>query len=453
MAVNDRKIYTVSELATLIKVALEQSLPSRLIVVGQLSGFKQHSSGHCYFDLKDENAIMPCVMWRSDFAKLKFKPQNGLAVIVKGNIDVYLPHGKYQFYAEAMEPAGIGSLQIAFEQMVKKLQAEGLFEDEHKKPIPKYPMRIGILTSESGAAVHDIADSIWSRWPIAKLFLFDVPVQGEGAAQEISKMLRTVNRRNKELGLDIVIVGRGGGSMEDLWAFNEEVLARAIYASKIPVISAVGHERDTTIADLVADARASTPTKAGVIAVPDINEVMAGIDNISKRLKADIVQKLALARQSIATIQASAVFRNPKFVVMLSAQRLDGIEIRLVDILRDAFFTAKDRLNTFQSGISRIEPARLVAQKRAFLIESAARLNSVFNANLSRAVVQLTAVENRISAMNPRAVLQRGYSLTTVKRTGNILTDVKNVLVGDDIITELAGRKTVESRVTKVDNM
>ena len=281
---NRTKIYTVSQVNTLIKEILENNLPSRLAITGEITNWSIARSGHAYFDLKDENALLPCVMWRSKLDRIKFEPANGLAIIAKGYIDVYSPHGKYQFYAESMQPAGIGALQLAFEQMIKRLEAQGLFDDVHKKPLPAYPERIGILTSESGAAVHDIIDSIHNRWPPAGLFLYPVPVQGEGAAEKIAAALRDVNRRNKELKLDILIVGRGGGSLEDLWAFNEEVLARAIFDSKIPVISAVGHEVDTTIADLVADARASTPTKAGVVAVPDMQEVLEHVDNLKKKV-------------------------------------------------------------------------------------------------------------------------------------------------------------------------
>jgi exodeoxyribonuclease VII large subunit len=236
-------------------------------------------------------------MWKSKFSKVKFEVENGLAVVARGHVDVYPPQGKYQFYVDTMKPAGIGDLHLAFEQMRKRLASEGLFDDKLKKPLPKYPQRIGIFTSESGAAVHDIIDSIFGRWSCAKLFLYPVAVQGEGAAGEIAGALRDVNRRNKQLGLDLLIVGRGGGSLEDLWAFNEEVLARAIFDSSIPVISAVGHEVDTTIADLVADARASTPTKAGVVAVPDMEDVLEQLAAIESRLGVKVEGRLELARQ------------------------------------------------------------------------------------------------------------------------------------------------------------
>ncbi|MHC4888974.1 MAG: exodeoxyribonuclease VII large subunit, partial [Planctomycetota bacterium] len=281
---NKTRIYTVSQVNTLIKVVLEESLPPRLIVRGEISGWKHHTSGHCYFSLKDECGILPCVMWASKFKNVKFSPEDGMAVLTTGHIDVYTVGGKYQLYVDKLEPEGVGALQLAFEQMYKRLKAEELFEEKYKKPLPAYPEKIGILTSESGAAVHDIIDSIHNRWPPAGLFLYPVPVQGEGAAEKIAAALGDVNRRNNELKLDILIVGRGGGSLEDLWAFNKEILARAIFDSKIPVISAVGHEVDTTIADLVADARASTPTKAGVVAVPDMQEVLEHMDNLKKRL-------------------------------------------------------------------------------------------------------------------------------------------------------------------------
>jgi len=285
---NRNKIYTVSQVNALIKGILDNNLPGRLTITGEITDWKLHHSGHCYFSLKDEDSTLPCAMWKSSFAKLKFQPENGLAVLGTGFIDVYVPHGRYQFIIDKLVPAGVGALQLAFEQMVNKLHTEGLFDKEHKKAIPKYPERIGILTSESGAAIEDIKDSIWNRWPCAKLFLYPAPVQGEGAAEEIAAALRNVNKRNKELKLDILIVGRGGGSLEDLWAFNEEILARAIFDSTIPIISAVGHEIDTTIADLVADARASTPTKAGVVAVPDMHEVLSQLKNFQKRLAGEI---------------------------------------------------------------------------------------------------------------------------------------------------------------------
>ena len=245
-------IQSVSDITAQIKSKLENDIPDA-IIRAEISECKFHSSGHIYMTLKDPGAVLPAVIWRTSAQQLTTKPTVGMEVIVYGRLSVYAPHGKYQFIADSMNPAGAGDLQLAFEQMVKKLQAQGLFDDKHKKPLPKYPEKIGILTSPTGAAVHDIADSIFNRFPCTKLYLYPVPVQGQGSAEKIALAINDINKRNDKLKLDVLIVGRGGGSLEDLWAFNEEILAHAIFNSKIPIISAVGHEVDTTIADLVAD--------------------------------------------------------------------------------------------------------------------------------------------------------------------------------------------------------
>ena len=490
---NRTKIYTVSQVNALIRQILENNLPSRLTITGEITNWTIARSGHAYFDLKDENALLPCVCWRSSLGKIKFEPENGLAVIAKGHIEVYSPHGKYQFYADSMQPAGIGALQLAFEQMVKRLQEQGFFDDAHKKPLPQYPQRIGILTSESGAAVHDIQDSIHNRWPPAELFLYPVPVQGEGAAEQIAAAIRDINKRNKQLKLDILIVGRGGGSLEDLWAFNEEVLAGAIFDSKIPVISAVGHEIDTTIADLVADARASTPTKAGVVAVPDMQEVLENIANLRERLKSQL-----------------------KFLVHSSQQQSDGLCIRLQSSVKHLLADTRNKLYAIAEHIRKIEPHRLLASKTVDLNNLQNRVNSVVSAILNsrqkqlmdvekrlpqmmkeilterqrrlsvsfqqvmrikphqvigrrmvelsnlrnRAILgvgiilnkqrlRLTSAKNRLVGLNPKAVLKRGYSITTNKKTGSLVRHLENVRIGELLNTELADENFIESKVTK----
>ena len=452
MATKEAKIYTVGEVTSLIKVAFEETLPGRLTVSGEISDWKHHSRGHCYFSLKDANGILPCVMWKSKFDKVKFSPADGMAVIATGHIDVYPPQGKYQFYADKLEPAGVGALRLAFEQMAEKLRAEGLFDDEHKKPLPKYPMRIGIVTSASGAAIIDIADSIYNRWPCAKMLLQAAPVQGEGAAEEIAQAIKELNRRNSQLQLDVLIVGRGGGSLEDLWAFNEEVLARAIFASTIPVISAVGHEIDTTIADMVADARASTPTKAGVIAVPDIREVSGQLDGAESRLKVDVESRLKYGAQSLETILASSFFRNPYWLVNNAAQRADEAEMRLTESCKGLFRWLRERLSEAAQMVMRIEPGRLLAEKRI-------RLNSLCNAAeakmrnvVAKRKLQLTAVENKLAPMNPKSVLGRGYSITSSKSTGKVVAGLGDVEIEDVLITELADKNFIESRVTNKQN-
>jgi exodeoxyribonuclease VII large subunit len=446
--VNEKiKIYTVSQVNTLIKTVLESGLPGRLTVTGQISDWKLHSSGHCYFSLKDEGSVLPCVMWGSSFKKVKFKPENGLAIFGTGNIGVYEPQGKYQFYVERMEPAGVGALQLAFEQMVKRLAAQGLFDEAHKRPLPKYPERIGILTSESGAAYSDIVKSIFDRWPCVRLYFYPVPVQGEGAAGKIAAAIREVNRRNDKLKLDVLIIGRGGGSLEDLWAFNEEVLARAIYDSRIPIISAVGHEVDTTIADLVADARASTPTKAGVVAVPDRREVLDKLTAVERRLAGDMKSRLELAAERIERICASAAFKNPLLVVRNCQQQLDEMGSNLEELLRDMLAVAKEKLREYYEQVVRIEPHRLLGRKMVEVNEIRSRANAAISAMLNRAGMQVTAYENRLAGLNPKTVLKRGYSITMLKEKGIVVKTSADVQIGDTLITELAQENLIESRV------
>ena len=468
---NTGEIYTVSQINSLIKAALEETLPSQLVIKGEITNFKHHPSGHCYFSLKDEKSNLPCAMWKLNVRRIRFRPENGQAVLATGFIDVYVPHGKYQLIVEELVPAGVGALQLAFEQMVKKLRDEGLFDDEHKKPLPAYPQRIGILTSGSGAAVHDIIDSIHNRWPCVELLFYPVPVQGEGAAKKIAAALREINRRNKKLKLDVLIVGRGGGSMEDLWAFNEEILARAIFDSNIPVISAVGHEVDVTVADFVADARASTPTKAGVAAVPDMEEFLGRLINIERRLTGQTKAKLKLAQQNLEIILANSVFRNPLLLVQNAQQQLDELSAELAETIKEMLAGIRQKLSAAYEQIVRIEPHRLLKNKAVELNNSRHRINAGIRAIINNRQVELNnyqhrvdkriyaiinncqmlliAQENRLEGLNPKSVLKRGYSITTNKKTGLLVKTVDDVRLGEDLITELADENLVESKVTK----
>jgi exodeoxyribonuclease VII large subunit len=453
MAEIKQKIYTVSEINQIMQVLIRKVLPSSLMICGQIGDFKRHTpSGHCYFNLKDEDSVLPCVMWAGSFKSLKFKPEQGMAIIAAGNIDVYPQGGKYQFYVEKMQPEGKGTLQIAFEQMVQKLEAKGYFDESHKKPIKQYPQRICIITSESGAAVEDIKTSIWSRWPITKLFLYPVPVQGEGAAEKIAKAIKTVNKFNKKLNIDVIIVGRGGGSLEDLWAFNEEAVAKAIYSSKIPIISAVGHEVDTTIADLVADARASTPTKAGVQAVPDYKEVLEQLSSYQRGLKQSANWIINSARQEMKTILASAAFRNPKYAVENRSQNIDEISNKLNNAIDYGLTQIKERLYEFQQKVTSIEPHRLIGKKNIELQNFEQKAQSAMKNIINRASLTLTANENRLGALNPKSVLKRGYSITINKQTGLLVKNSQDVKAGDILVTELAEQNLIESRVEIVQN-
>ena len=446
-------VFTVSQLNNLIQVSLEERLPARMILRGEISNWKRHSSGHCYFSLKDPGGgQIPCVMWASKFRTVKFDCENGLAVLATGFVDVYVPGGKYQFYAEKLEPAGIGDLQLAFEQMRKRLQAAGLFDPAHKQELPAYPMNIGVVTSRSGAAIVDIADSIYSRWPCAKLFVFDAPVQGEGASEKIAAMISKANRMQKHLRLDILIVGRGGGSTEDLWAFNEEPVARAIFASKIPVISAVGHEVDVTIADLTADARASTPTQAGVIAVPDYRDELGKLHSLKRRLALNTRSQIQHGRNRLLTILASRVFRSPLGPVQVAAQRIDELVMTLAGALKTRIMRTQSRLDRMREQVRKIEPTRLIANRHIAVSDYDSRSRVGIMKIVSKNQLKLAALENRLAALDPRSVLSRGYSITTNARTGTVVAAASDVCSGDRLTTELAKGQKIYSRVEEAEN-
>lgn len=447
MAKTQLTIYSVSQVNALVAAAIEERVPPRLMVRGQISDFKIHSSGHCYFSLKDEGSVLSCVMWASKFRTLKFRPENGLAVLATGSVEAYVQSGRYQLYVDKLDPAGVGALQLAFEQLKTKLAAEGLFDDDHKKPLPKYPLCIGIITSASGAAVEDIRDSIFKRWPCAKLVLFDVPVQGEGAAAKIAVAIRKANLMRKKLGLELLIAGRGGGSMEDLWAFNEEAVARAIYESQLPVISAVGHEVDFTIADFVADVRASTPTQAGVLAVPDKTEVLLALDAAQRQLEQVVKGELRYLKSQLQTILAGGLFRDPKRFLQNSILQVDECYDSLDAAIRERLSCAFEVLNRSGRQVARIEPTRVLYAGSQKLVAAENRLLRNIRLGLSKNQLQMTAAENRLQAMNPKAVLERGYSITVNRRTNRVVASSRDVQAGDVMITELARQETITSVV------
>lgn len=310
----EQMVYTVSQVNHAIKLMLEEHEGFRnLFVQGEISNYKAHSSGHKYFTLKDKDGVLSAVMFRSDASHLRFRPENGMKVVARGRISVYPKYGQYQMYVADMMPDGIGALTIAFEQLKQRLYAEGLFDPEHKKMLPRLPQNIAIVTSPTGAAVRDMLRILKRRYPVAQVQLYPVLVQGKDAAAQIADAIEAVNRRGQA---EVIIIGRGGGSLEDLWAFNEEIVARAIYASEIPVISAVGHEPDVTISDFVADARASTPSNAAEICVPDrmaIREFLRSADSVlqgniqeiltNRRLQLEALDKRRKLRTPIAYIQ------------------------------------------------------------------------------------------------------------------------------------------------------
>ena len=318
---------SVTQLTQYIKLLLDKDeILSQVCVRGELSNYKAHSSGHQYFTLKDEGAVISCVMFRSDAMKMRFRPESGMKVILYGRVSLFPKSGQYQIYVTAMQPDGVGALAVAFEQLKRRLYEEGLFDPAHKQPLPNYPHRIALITSPTGAAVRDMTRILGRRWPMAEVLVCPVRVQGEGAAEEIAAMLDYVDKHQLA---DVIITGRGGGSLEDLWAFNEEIVARAIYRCTIPVISAVGHEPDVTISDYVADVRAATPSNAAEIAVQDEAAIRSALRQLQLRLEQAEGRKLTQLRQRLDALAQKSVMKRPEAYLQQQELQLEMLRQRL----------------------------------------------------------------------------------------------------------------------------
>ena len=386
-------VYSVSQVNGYLKELVDgDPLLRGLLVRGEVSNYKCYPSGHHYFSLKDEQGSIRCVMFRGDAARLRFKPVNGLSVIAYGRVSVYPRDGQYQLYCTQLMEDGRGALDRAFEELKKKLEAQGLFDPAKKQPLPAYPRRIALVTSPAGAAVRDMIRILRQRWPLTEVLVVPVRVQGEGAAEEIAAAIHQVNNRDD---IDLIITGRGGGSREDLWAFNEEPVAWAIALSNIPVISAVGHEPDVTISDYVADVRASTPSNAAELAVPDQTQVRQRLEGLALRLTRAAQVRLDAGRRELRRLEQSRVLRNPVAVVDDQRMRLDGVQHRLA-----------------------------LALERS----------------LRRGRVELAELAGRIDAMSPLKVLGRGYAIaryqnqavTTVGQVSH--GDTLDVMVSDGVL-------------------
>lgn len=368
---SDEKILSVSELTRQIKGVLELGFVN-LWVQGEISNFKQHTSGHLYFTIKDDQAQISGVMWRSRAAQLRFRPSDGMKVMVRGNITVYEPRGSYQIDCLQIQPLGKGDLQIAFEQLKQKLFDEGLFDDEHKKPLPAFPQRIGIVTSPTGAAIRDMISVISRRFPSVELILVPVKVQGTGAAEEIAQAIQDLNSRSLA---DVLIVGRGGGSLEDLWAFNEEVVARAIHASTIPVISAVGHEVDYSISDFVADLRAPTPSAAAELVVKDKNELVELIRNFCYTMTGAMKTTIDSHKQTVAHLTQSYSFNKPLDLLRQRSQHVDELHRRLEQNLMYHFTLLRQRVRSLDGRMTTLDP-KLVLKRGYAIVRQSDRIVS-----------------------------------------------------------------------------
>ncbi|MCY3742047.1 MAG: exodeoxyribonuclease VII large subunit [Candidatus Poribacteria bacterium] len=385
-----RTVHSVSDITTLLKRLIEQHPPFRNVwVQGQVSNYSRSGAGHVYFTLKDANSQISVALFRNNASRLKFLPQDGEEVIVQGQLGLYATRGQYQIIGQNVEPVGIGALQRAFEELKQRLADEGLFDDIHKKTLPKFPQKIGVITSATGAAFQDICGQLRKRYPVAEVLLHPSLVQGDGAPEGIARAIEVMNQRDD---IDVLIVGRGGGSIEDLWSFNEERVARAIFASTIPVVSAVGHETDYTISDMVADHRAPTPSAAIEHIVPDQDELLAQLDGFDAWLRTTIQSQL----NSHET-------------------RIEALETRLAPTQRkDAIYQLYQTVDTFDAACRN-------AAKR----------------NLTDSENRLHTLAQRLDALSPLATLKRGYSISR-KTDGEVLTTAEQVSVGDRIEVQLA---------------
>ncbi len=359
-----RLTLTVSELNAAVKTLLESDLRFLDICVqGELSNYKIYPSGHHYFTLKDQDSSLKCVMFRGSASKLRFRPENGMKVYTFGSLKVYPRDGAYQLYCSSIVPDGIGDLQIAFEQLKHRLEQEGMFDEAHKKPLPAFPEKVALITSSAGAAVHDMIRIFRSRWPLTKLLLLPVRVQGAEAPAEIASAIRYANRHHVA---DLIITGRGGGSLEDLWAFNDERVAKAIYDSEIPVISAVGHEPDVTISDYIADKRASTPSNAAEIAVPDCHETAEILDAIRLRMNHAVLRMLQKDRQQLETMRGRRVLSETSSFVDLRRVELDRLETQLAAAGRKWVYEHRSGLVQIAAALDAMSPLKVLS--RGYLV-------------------------------------------------------------------------------------
>jgi exodeoxyribonuclease VII large subunit len=427
-----RRVLTVSELTARIRDLLAKNFTD-IWVVGEISNCREAQSGHIYFTLKDDRAQVRCVFFKQQQRGIKFRPEDGLQMTVRGSISVYETRGEYQIYVENLEPVGLGALQLAFEQLKKRLEAEGLFAAERKKPLPLLPSRIGLITSPRGAAVRDVVRILRRRFPNVHLTLYPVRVQGEGAAVEIVKALKFFNQKKF---VDVLILARGGGSMEDLWAFNEEPVARAIAASAIPVISGVGHETDFTIADFVADVRASTPSAAAELVVQTRREFDKHIADLRDTLASQIRYRLLEFSRRVHELSARRGFRQPLDLLRQQRQRADEMTSRLALGLRAQLEKSRKRFSAAHLRIMSFDFRVKIAAFRLRLERRGAELSLRAERFLRTKRERLDRLRLQLEERSPLRVLERGYAIAT-DAAGTVLRDAAQVALGDSVGVQL----------------
>ncbi|MGQ9695906.1 MAG: exodeoxyribonuclease VII large subunit [Thermodesulfobacteriota bacterium] len=438
-----RPIYTVSQLTNEIKNLLERNF-EYIWVEGEISNLRIPTSGHIYFTLKDETAQIRAVMFRVQSRLLKFEPVDGLQVISYGRISVYEPRGEYQLIVDYLEPKGLGALQLAFEQLKEKLAQEGLFDPAHKKPIPRLPQRIGIITSPTGAAIRDMLKIIERRYANIYILIYPVRVQGPGAAQEIAQAIKELNEWPN---IDVIIVGRGGGSLEDLWAFNEEIVARAIFSSRVPVISAVGHEIDYTIADFVADLRAPTPSAAAELVVQEKIELLEGLANLNNRLFHNFRSFLEIKKEKLQSFIYRLIDPRKK----LSDQRLhiDDLSHRLFKALSQTLLKKKEIFQLKRDSLFLHHPGRQIGQASLHLQQLFRQMILAVKGEIRLLRQKWQNCSEKLNALNPLAILERGYSIAWLLPRDEIIKDA-SLLKAEDKVRIKVHKGEFTAKVEKI---
>jgi exodeoxyribonuclease VII large subunit len=429
-AAND--IYTISRLNREVRTVLEEVFPT-VWVQGEISNLAKPASGHLYFSLKDNAAQVRCAMFKNRQSGLRFEPESGMQVMARANVGLYEGRGEYQLIIQSLEPAGAGALQLAFEALKQKLSAEGLFDEEHKKPLPPFPENIGIITSATGAAVRDILSILKRRYPSGNIIIYPTMVQGEGAAQEIANTIKLAEQRKE---CDVLILSRGGGSIEDLWAFNEEVVARTIFDITTPIVSGVGHEIDFTIADFVADQRAATPSAAAELISPDSGDVLTILKHREEQLVRSQKQTIYNLQNQVALL--SKHLPHPKQRLMELIQRTDEYSMRLKHHAEKQLANKRFALSEISGKVNKLNPAHTIARQMEKVNVLQMQFKKAITRTLEKANNEVTSLEHMLNTVSPVSTLERGYAIVTEQKTNKILTNTKHLQSGDQLRIRLA---------------
>ena len=438
------KYITVSSLNRYLKYKIDNDENLNIVYLkGEISNFKAHTRGHFYFTLKDENSRINAIMFQSNASKVKFNLCDGMKVLVTGRVSVYEASGAYQIYVDEMLEDGLGSLYLAFEQLKEKLEREGLFKESHKKKIPKIPRKIGVVTAPTGAAIKDILSTIKRRWPLCETILFPALVQGEYAKDDIVKKIKMA----EQYDLDVLIVGRGGGSIEDLWPFNEEIVARAIYECSIPVISAVGHEIDFTIADFVADMRAPTPTGAAEMAVPNQSDVLSYLSQVKTRLNTSILNIVSIKKDKLNSLKNNQIFKNPYRMYEIKEQMFDILFEKLCKEIINIINNKKHQFEIIKNSYIFKNPEVLTIDKMYYYNDLIKKLNNNINNYIQIKTNNYIRLLSKLEVLNPITTIKRGYTITRINDKS--ITSIKTIKKNDVIITELVDGK-IKSEVLDI---